>query len=707
MKRLISLFLFLVLKTFLFSQQEIKLVAKSGDYGVKLRCITSNATAWLKGLENGYIVERATYNKTIKNDDHNFIILKDGIVSSYNQEDWDLYDKSLEASEKKEDEYIYAGIAFSFVSNRTYLSTESDFEKIMKYKEEVQEAYFYSQLCSVQSWKATEVLGLGLMDSEVEIGKEYIYRIRQVSNESLQAYLIVRHDLSSKINQLSVDVSEQDSRIVLSWIKEKDATNYIIETSTDNRNFIRPDKPPTYDMYATLDAITDSLTRSVEGLINYQDYYFKIIKKDIFCEESVVAITEGTPKDLTPPSRPSILVVEENSLGHARIEWSFPQNENSEISGFRIARSVHQDKDYVQIHESIIPPDWRAFDDQYFSSDTSNFYIIEAIDTYGNSILSNFHFFTPIDQTPPAQPINITGIMDSVGVVTLEMEPQEEKDFMGYRIYMANNPKTEFSVIQETYNDSIVVNARNPILIDTSTVESLSSHIYYKVGALDYHYNESESSEIIKVKRPDIYPPVSPLITGYKAYEDRIHFDIALSSSFDVRQNYIYRREASDEEWSILDSLGIGLNTTYVDSTGEARVDYVYSLKAIDAGGLESEFGNQLKLSTYRKENNFNLETSAKYFSNDGKLLLIWEYPKNLPDDITSFEVLVKTDDQVLKERFSNFNKNGIVIDSEISPKKVLILPQSRKQSYEAFATENIQFTHKNIRNDRDYKKIK
>ena len=695
--------LLIIVSSSLYSQVDttgLQMVGKIDTEGnLKLRWFTESNSIWLQGLSDGYTLEKATYDKSKPKYIQDYQIVQSINTWSLNQIEERL---GRSGDEKK---FIYASMAYKLANSVGLLQSEASFEEVMEYKEQLDQVYAHAMVATLLSWESAKVLAMAI-DIDQYSSKD-IYRIRlngTIAGLVIKPTYFTEDDLVTNDNYLKeVEVTELDEYIGLAWKKTTDVFASFVEHSEDGVNFTSNLETPTIQLSNGTQK-QDSITFGVDNLVNGQLYYFKVYGYNVFGEQVLIGEVKGTPRDLTPPNAPVMLGVDHVEPELVEINWMELVDED--LAGFAVGRSSEPFGQYYQIHEGLIPKDWTSFGDAFFNKDTTNYYVVEAVDYSGNRSRSNFAYVSLTDSIPPAQPINITGLMDSIGIVTLDMEAQTERDFMGYRIYKANNPKTEFSVIYETYNDSIVANARNPILIDTSTIESLSQFVYYKVGALDYHYNESDPSEIIKVRRPDIYPPVSPMITGYKAFTDSIRFEIALSTSFDVKQNYIYRREASEEDWTVLDSLGIGFNTTYVDRSGDAKTKYVYCLKAVDEGGLESGFSNQLKLSILRNDNQLDLIPAVKYFEDGNQTLITWDYENDLPEDISSITILISTEEKTYQESHRSLEKQGLVVDTKTPPNKVTFIAESRRIQYSAIIESNIQITQNTIENDRDYKML-
>ncbi len=405
--------------------------------------------------------------------------------------------------------------------------------------------YIITILTAAFSNIAAEAIGLFCIDDSIKNGIKYIYKLSLIKNDSnidvSPSYVVIENTINFT-NKPSIKVKEGEKSISLLWDKANDYLAYNVYYSSNNKiSFKKANSVPILNNNVQGYEGPQFSSFSKDSLVNFQEYHFIVKGLNFFGDEIEIGTAKGTPKDLTAPERPILFNVIHKEPKLAKIEWK-QLCDSIEVWGYKIYRSESLNGKYSIIHDSIIPANWRSFNDSYFDIDTSNYYIVSAIDIYGNQSYSDPLYLTLVDSVPPAMPKPILGKMDSLGIVTLKMENQTEKDFMGYRIYKANADDHEFSVVQETYNDTIVVNARNTTIIDTSTLESLTKYVYYKITALDYHYNESKFSPIIKVKRPDKIRPTSPLISDVNLTAAGVTLTVTLSSSEDVVVNNVFKR---------------------------------------------------------------------------------------------------------------------------------------------------------------------
>jgi hypothetical protein len=324
--------------------------------------------------------------------------------------------------------------------------------------------------------------------------------------------------------------------------------------------------------------------------VNYQKYTYRFYGQTIFGERVKFAEVTGMPRDLTPPQKPFLKQPKHAKPDEVHIEWEMNSPTEPDFKGFAISRSDKSDGYFSLINDKLLPSSARKFIDKSFVTGKSNYYLIQALDT-ANNISSSFPIsVTLIDSIPPVKPIFVDGKIDSLGVVTVNIKKNRETDLMGYRLYRSNSPEHEFSVIKEGFLslDSLQNKVQSKFL-DTVTLKSLTPYIYYRTEALDFNHNTSEFSEILKVKRPDIIPPTTPVFKKVKVGEDFVELGFALSKSRDVKQQILYRKLNLKDEWEQLAELQ-NEQKKYIDEKVEKGTKYYYSLQAIDDSDNKSEF---------------------------------------------------------------------------------------------------------------------
>ncbi|TVQ87458.1 MAG: hypothetical protein EA393_10610, partial [Bacteroidetes bacterium] len=232
---------------------------------------------------------------------------------------------------------------------------------------------------------------------------------------------------------------------------------------------------------------------------------------------------------------------------------------------------------------------------------------------------------TLIDTIPPAVPVWISGEIDSLGVVTLQVERNPERDFMGYRLFRANDPEHEFSVIFEGFVDDDSLQYKIPtVFTDTVTLNSLTPRIYYKVKALDFNFNQSDFSEMMVIDRPDTIPPTTPVFRRVVSRTNEIELHFALSESRDVASHELYRITDMQEPWEFYFLLENN-QQVFIDTFAIQGTTYYYSIRAIDHSGNHSDFARPVFGKAYDDGVRPPVE-NLSINEEEGILLLRWEY---------------------------------------------------------------------------------
>jgi len=249
---------------------------------------------------------------------------------------------------------------------------------------------------------------------------------------------------------------------------------------------------------------------------------------------------------------------------------------------------------------------------------------------------------TLIDTVPPVQPTIASGLIDSLGVVTLTMTQNPEKDLMGYRIFRANDPEHEFSVIREGFLEvDSMGQAVQLLFTDTVTLNSLTPYIYYRAKALDFNHNQSEFSEILRVERPDTIAPTTPVFKRLVNSTNQIDLYFALSESEDVVEQILYRKDSMEAPWVAYANLD-STQTLFTDTEVEQGTTYYFSMRARDNSGLFSDYAHPVFGKAY-DDGVREVVTNLIVTEEDGTITLNWDY-EGMNEE--TFFVIYRTDNQ-------------------------------------------------------------
>jgi hypothetical protein len=106
---------------------------------------------------------------------------------------------------------------------------------------------------------------------------------------------------------------------------------------------------------------------------------------------------------------------------------------------------------------------------------------------------------------------------------------------------------------------------------------------------LDQNFNQSEFSDILKVKRPDKIAPTTPVFKNIIARKEEIELEFALSQSEDVAEQYVYRKLENNAAWELIATLKKD-QTSFIDKNVKTNINYFYSLRAKDDSNLYSPY---------------------------------------------------------------------------------------------------------------------
>lgn len=433
---------------------------------------------------------------------------------------------------------------------------------------------------------AAQSAGLYLEDGDVKKGERYAYRIapaQQPQNLVIDtAYVITSLDepvALAKPHELAIVCA--DSTATLGWLNSFTQgmySAYIVERAADGKNFkpvsdlpILPTSPDKNGFSYYQDSLPDNDKRyayRVRGITPFGEYgpYSQTVEG------------MGVPSVSDRPVMDTIIVVDNKKV---TLQWSLPGKLSRQLDKIIITRADNATSSYSPL--ATLKGTATTFTDD--KPLVSNYYRIKGITKSGKAIYSFPYFAQLIDSMPPAVPVGLAGKVDSTGIVSLQWTANTEKDLRGYRVFRANSSKEEFIEVTSEI-------LTRPRFIDTITLHTLTSNVFYKVIAVDKNYNPSEYSPYLMLKRPDTIAPSRPLIT--KAYRsDSLHaivLEWINSSSHDVVKytlNSVNTKDSSRKQVAVWDTTS--KRESYTDTALVMGNTYYYELIAYD------DTGNQAK----------------------------------------------------------------------------------------------------------------
>ncbi len=617
--------------------------------GIELRFFPDNKTVLEEGLKGGFIIERMLFDSAIARggiDTSSYSEI--ARVNPYSSGQWeDLINKQKNVEAKSDLETARDFLQSSEKEKGGNFSLEKGIAELKDQKSREDYNYMVFVLAALKNPDAAIALGLAFTDTNAVPGKTYLYRVRPAGKSKI--YKIISDDFRITAEPVKtaygnpVYVNEGDTELSFAWINPAELSGYIVERADPgDAVFTQLNKAPIYNLEGS-DYNGDSRSGySDRNLVNYKMYTYRFYGYTLFGEKVRFAEVKAMPRDLTPPEEPFLMQPQNVKPNEVLVTWKMNPSPAPDLNGFYVARSNKAEGEFKVLHSGMLSKDTRSFTDTTFIRGQANYYLVQAVDTAGNRSTSFPVFAALIDSMPPVKPVIISGTIDSLGVVTITVEKNKEKDLMGYRLFKANSPEHEFSVIYEGFvNDDSSNGYIQTVFKDTVTLNSLTPYIYYRVKALDFNFNQSEFSDVIKIARPDTIAPVVPVFTNVFVSEKYVRLYFAPSSSEDVKEHIIYRRTSPDSTWKIIARLN-SILSEFTDSSVTTGITYYYSMRARDAGGLYSKYASPV----YGKPYDTGVRPAVENLSAEAEeknIILSWDYPSS---EYKTIFVIYKKDDK-------------------------------------------------------------
>jgi hypothetical protein len=613
MKKILFILISAIISSLCYAQQPeaknkitIGISARSYSDHIVLRYAPFTPILFSQANEAGYIIERADYKEGVLFEKLDYIPIKGSPFKRWNDEQWG---KAIEQIDPKDSTNInLAGLASAFSEPGATLGSDdilkNGLQSLKEQKENADMRFGFVLIAANRNKIAAEGLALSVTDNNTVPGKTYVYRVhinQPLVNPKIEiAYIKVKCDeFNEKYlrNDKAIKLVEGDQKISFSFPESKEYYSFTVQRSDDGGlTYVRTSKLPKLNFKAEGYTGKTDFSFGDTGLINNKKYFYRIFVSTPFADELLLAEFIATPKDRTPPPAPFLKSADHINPKQVELTWEMTGEKAGDLKGFNIKRSNKEDGKFNLISKEILPANSLKYIDETFDTEGSNYYIVEAVDTAGNRSQSYPAYVTLIDSIPPAIPVISSAKIDSLGKIIIKVKPNIEKDFMGYQLLKANAKDHEFSVVIETYKDTL--GHTTFTMYDSTTLNTLTKNIYYKVIALDTHFNQSAPSEIIELKKRDTIPPVSPLITGFNINDTSVVIRFVNSASEDAVGNFLLRRENGKIKFdTVFLNTNIKINK-YIDKDIVGGRQYEYTMIAKDDGGLFSKTSKSIQLKT-------------------------------------------------------------------------------------------------------------
>jgi uncharacterized protein len=608
--------------------------------GIELRYFPDRRAVLLNGLQSGFVLERAVDNGDFE---------ELARLQPFSDQQWEA---AIAAAETDSETQDYLDLAWNFLQSATTpsggnFSFEEGISEMRQQRADEDFEYAVFVLSAVREAQVAEALALSYTDSEVQAGTTYTYRVKPVEEHPLYPVVPAPFSIEAVVDneayQNEVYVYEGDTELNFAWEETEHLSGYFVERRAPGETEFTPlNEAPLYNLSGQLNYENARGSYREEDLVNYQTYTYRFYASNLYGERVLVDEVKAMPRDRTPPEQPYLEKPEHVAPREVLVKWQMNENPAEDLMGFAVARSDAPEGQFSLLHNELLPAATRAFTDTSFVEGARNYYVVQAVDTAFNVSSSFPVAVTFIDTVPPVQPIIESGVIDSLGVVTLTMTQNPERDLMGYRIFRANDPEHEFSVIREGFLEIDSMEQQVQLVFtDTVTLNSLTPAIYYRARALDFNHNQSEFSEILRVERPDTIAPTTPVFKRLVNSTDQIDLYFALSESEDVVEQMLYRKTSMEAPWVAYTTLAAP-QSQFTDTEVEQGTTYYYSMRARDNSGNFSDYAHPVFGKAYDdgvREAVTNLTLSEEA----GTITLNWTY-EGMNEE--TFFVIYRTDNQ-------------------------------------------------------------
>jgi|GEM_PF-3863786 len=582
--KIINTILLCLCTALVFGQQDYKdihVISEFDNDKISLRWIPTSHGVWKKGLQYGYKITRRELSTGKE------VVLKNALKPiSASAFDSNFPNNNAAQSAKI---MLYDNSMNIDPSQATTLKDAVDL------KEQREGRYLFAMVAAENDFEVAEAMALGYVDERVDPMEVYVYLVEiddDTAMASMDAGQVSPDMTSSHLDAVSTLQTSIDNEVaVLSWdIKEFEGiyTTWNIEKSYDGSNFTRINTSPfmhgyTEDEYEYLASFQDLLD-DCDGEITYR----------------VQGITPfGTEGPFSNYSK--VTCVDDRlriplSINGSRdkgelieINWeNFQAEYQSSVQGFNLYRTPELTQPVEKLNGDLLRNTARSFVDN--NPIPSAYYFLEIVDKNDDLHRSAEHFVQQFDKVAPAIPVELVGQFTSEQTITLRWDKNQESDFKGCDIAVANARKAQYiKKNKEFIADNTFSYTFNEALITDS--------IYVKIRSTDIYYNLSEYSEVYAFARPDVWAPTKPILEFAYPTPQGVALGWSYSGSDDVTKHRLQRRPTGSYKWQDIlivskdkesqfgQTIATGINDSnanHLDQYNQRSIEYDYRIVAED-----------------------------------------------------------------------------------------------------------------------------
>ena len=482
--------------------------------------------------------------------------------------------------------------------------------------------------------KVADVLGLRWEDREVEKGNRYLYRLTAMDPQDREKILVTLtrpiglEDYKPVTKPRGFSAKAGDGEISFFWLKEHRFSAYnLYRSDEENGQYKKINTAPIIILTTTdktgKEKVSDTLFKDSK-VINGKTYWYYLEGVDAFGRKSIpTKKLSAMPVDLTPPLAPRALKTE---VKDTTVELSWEKSPEEDAFGYYVYRGQSYKGPFVRLTKETIPTYYTRYKDKGLPLRATFWYYVTAVDISGNESGPSYTALANVvDRIPPADPKELKGKAEP-GKILLSWAPNKEEDLAGYRIFRSMEKKSKHYQLlnQEPSKKATFINELPKTASDNP--------FFFKIKAVDTSGNESGFSNVVKVKLPDVTPPIAPVFKTFQVKEGMIELSWYPNTESDVAGYRLYRTKAGDEsdkQVKLNKALIAKDERSFTDEGLVAGQKYIYELQAVDTSKNVSLPSRPLVASTFDKTPPPAPEGLRAAPLKDGKgIMLTWKMPK-------------------------------------------------------------------------------
>lgn len=609
------------------------------DGGVHLRWAPTTYADWKLGVDNGYTLIRMTNSiQGIALSSADVYASATTLIEQYKGLSLQEWEDVLEVDTSQA---LGAMALALYGEGLTVVSLDTPSIASVRALQQVQKTrYGFSLMAAESNFDVAVKGGFGFFDDTIEANSSYTYYLLKSTSTPFTLENAVRIAISTAVETPIFDItleepqaSVTDMTAYLQLIGDPRASLYSFQYSSNSgQSWQDLNSAKRYPAVATETGapLKVELPWSIPqaGI----PYSLRAIAYDMFQRESPAsAVIEVTGQEPLPNMAIEIAYI---GVGEEidTIGWNFDVDSNPFTKGFKVLKGREKNGPFDTLTTGFIQSSEREALVQNVSS--TSYYKVIHQDIRGGwhesfSILSQ-----RIDSIPPEAPRACAGTIDKYGRYRLTWDRSPSDDVKAYEVYTNNSGTKEFFKVPG-------VRTSDTINVGYVPMDVLNREVYFQIRALDYRYNESEACEPCTLIRPDVIPPVPPVITPGVMNLSKLEINYVGSSSSDVVSHILERRQENGGAWEPIANIPmndqISLHGVYEDTSIPFQATWEYRLVATDAAGNKGPSRSILvtPADLTSMPSSFSLTVIPDYTMQG--MRLIWEYPVQMDANMIEF----------------------------------------------------------------------